>query len=331
MGDLQMTSPRLLDQVRLVLRRKHYALRTEYAYINWIRRFILYHHKQHPASMGAPEIETFLTHLAVDLVVAASTQNQALSALLFLYRHVLKIELDKHEINAVRARKARRLPTILSREEVGRIIIQLSGPHRLMVELLYGSGLRLSECLRLRVKDLDFAHHLIQVRDGKGAKDRITMLPDSLIQSLHEHLASVRRLHAEDLNRGAGHVYLPHAFSRKATYANREWIWQYVFPAPALSTDPRSKAVCRHHVHASSLHRAIKHAGRKAHIQKRITAHVFRHAFATHLLENGYDIRTVQELLGHKHVQTTMIYTHVLNRGPLAVHSPLDYPHESRR
>jgi integron integrase len=314
---------KLLDQVRGAIQRKHYSLSTEQTYVSWIKRYILFHKKQHPKEMGSAEIEAFLTHLAVDQNVAASTQNQALSALLFLYREVLKQELDG-PIDALRAKRPKRLPVVLTREETLKIIGYLSGMHRLMAKLLYGSGLRLMECLRLRVKDLDFAQHQIIVRDGKGMEDRITMLPDSLVPSLQEHLQRVKRLHEQDLAAGYGSVYLPFALERKYRDASQEWGWQYVFPSSRLSQDPRSGITRRHHMHQSSLQKAIKKAVQLAGIDKPVGPHTFRHCFATHLLENGYDIRTVQELLGHKDVKTTMIYTHVLNRGGIAVRSPLD-------
>lgn len=316
-------SPRLLDQVREVMRLKHYSYRTEQAYVDWIRRFILFHGKRHPQEMGAPEIEAFLTHLAVHENVAASTQNQALNALLFLYREVLGREITD-PIQALRAKKPRRLPTVLTRHEVQSLLAHLSGPPLLMAQLLYGSGLRLMECLRLRVKDLDFDYHTITVRDGKGDKDRVTILPASLIGSLQKHLEEVKRLHEQDLAQGYGAVYLPDALARKYPNAGREWAWQWVFPSPRLSLDPRSGTVRRHHMDPASLQRAIRHAAQAATLSKPVSPHTLRHSFATHLLENGYDIRTVQELLGHKDVRTTMVYTHVLQRGGLAVRSPLD-------
>ncbi len=313
---------RLLDQVRDALRLKHYSIRTEDSYVDWIRRYILFHGKRHPNEMGAPEIEAFLTHLAVNEHVATSTQNQALSALLFLYREVLHKDLGP--IDALRARKPKRLPTVLTQDEVRRVFDHLSGTHQLMAKLLYGSGLRLMECLRLRVKDIDFAQRAIIVRDGKGEQDRVTMLPESLIAPLQKHLQYVKRLHEEDLAKGYGAVYLPYALERKYPNAEREWIWQYVFPSERLSVDPRSGIVRRHHLDESGLQKAVRRAARAAGITKPVSPHTFRHSFATHLLENGYDIRTVQEILGHKDVKTTMIYTHVLQRGGLAVRSPLD-------
>ncbi|MEA3334551.1 MAG: integron integrase [Chloroflexota bacterium] len=314
---------RLLDQVRDLIRLKHYAYSTEKTYVQWIKRFILFHNKRHPRDMGRPEIEAFLTHLAVERNVKASTQNQAYSALLFLYREVLDID-PGFPIQAVRARKPRRLPTVLTREEVHLVIGYMSGIQQIQAQLLYGSGLRLMETLRLRTKDLDFARHQIIVRDGKGAKDRITMLPDSLVVPLREHLPRVKRLHDCDLAQGYGSVHMPYAFERKHRNASREWIWQYVFPSAKLSMDPRSGVTRRWHQSPSTLQKAVKRAASQTGITKRISCHTFRHSFATHLLEEGYDIRTVQELLGHKDVKTTMIYTHVLNRGGLAVRSPLD-------
>ncbi len=318
-----MPQPRkLLDQVRDAIRLKHYSIRTEQAYVDWITRYILFHHKRHPKEMGVPEIQDFLTHLAVNLNVSASTQNQALCALLFLYREVLHQDLGP--IDALRAQKPKRLPTVLTRDEVQRLIAQMSGTHQLMAKLLYGSGLRLMECVRLRVKDLDFGQHLIVVRDGKGEKDRITMLPDAVVPALQEHLQRVKLIHENDLKLGYGSVYLPYALERKLPNASKEWVWQYVFPSDRLSTDPRSGITRRHHLDETGLQKAVRAAARMAGITKRVTCHTFRHSFATHLLESGYDIRTVQELLGHKDVKTTMIYTHVLNRGGLAVRSPLD-------
>jgi len=273
--------------------------------------------------MGVPEIEAFLTHLAVDKNVAASTQNQAFAALLFLYREVLKQDLEG-PIDSVRAKKPERLPTVMTREEVAAVITAMSVTYQLIAKLLYGSGLRLIECLRLRVKDIDFAQRQIIVRSGKGMKDRLTMLPDTLAEPLRMHLQRVRMLHQQDLADGYGAVYLPYALERKYPNANREWGWQYVFPAAKRSKDPRSGVVRRHHLGASGPQKAVRRAVKLAGLNKHVTPHVFRHSFATHLLEDGYDIRTVQELLGHKDVKTTMLYTHVLNRGPLAVRSPLD-------
>jgi integron integrase len=319
-----MGKKKLLDRVSEAIRLKHYSPRTEEAYVSWIRRFILFHDKRHPRKMGAAEIKEFLTHLAVDRNVAASTQNQALYAILFLYREVLRKDLDEKTIDAVRAKKPKRLPVVLTREEVRRVIGLLSGAHRLMAKLLYGSGLRLMECLRLRVKDVDFEQRQIVVRDGKGGKDRVTILPEALVPFLQEHLQHVKYLHDDDLKKGYGSAPLPSALERKYPNASRDWKWQYVFPASKRTPYPHTGLIGRSHADPGGLYKAIKRATRRAGIDKNVTPHVFRHSFATHLLEDGYDIRTVQELLGHKNVKTTMIYTHVLNRGGLAVRSPLD-------
>lgn len=317
-----LMAKKLLDQARDILRAKHYSIRTEDAYIHWMRRFILYHHKRHPNVMGAAEVQEFISHLATDQDVAASTQNQALSAVLFLYRHVLQIDLGPLQIT--HAQRPQRLPAVLTNEETVRVLNQLSGTHKLMAQLLYGSGLRLMECLRLRVKDIDFQYKTVTVRNGKGDKDRVTPLPESVIPDMRRQIERVNLIHQEDLAAGFGEVYLPHALHRKYPHAGREFLWQYLFPASRRAHDPLGGKVRRHHLDASGLQRAIKEAARKAAIQKRVTAHTLRHSFATHLLQTGYDIRTVQELLGHKDVRTTMIYTHVLQRGGLAVRSPLD-------
>jgi len=314
---------KLLEQVREVMRVKHYSTRTEQAYLSWIKRYILFHRKRHLLDMGKPEIEAFLTHLAIDLNVSASTQNQAFNALLFLYGHVLDKQFAD-TINASRARRPKRLPTVMTKQETTEVISALSGVYQLMAKLLYGSGLRLMECVRVRVKDVDFGMNHIVVRDAKGMKDRVTVLPESVKPSLREHLERVKRLHENDLAEGYGSVYLPHALARKYPKASREWGWQYVFPANGLSTDPRTGEMRRHHVHENSLQKAVKKAVKLTRIEKAVTCHTFRHSFATHLLEDGYDIRTVQELLGHKDLSTTMIYTHVLNRGVKGVISPLD-------
>jgi integron integrase len=316
-------SRKLLDQVRDAIRLKHYSIRTEDAYADWVKRFILFHGKRHPAEMGVPEITAFLTHLAVHDQVASSTQNQALNALVFLYREVLGQELNGR-LDLVRAKKPQRLPVVLTREEVQAILHQMPSDYQLMAKLLYGSGLRLLECLRLRVKDLDFARRELVVRDGKGMKDRVTVLPTPLVEPLQAHLVKVRQIHADDLANGYGAVYLPFALERKYPNANREWAWQYVFPAERRTPDPRSAEVRRHHVGETSLQKAVRDAVRAANLSKPATCHTFRHSFATHLLEAGYDVRTIQELLGHADVKTTMIYTHVLNRGGLAVRSPLE-------
>lgn len=315
--------PKLLDQVREKIRLKHYSIRTEQAYVDWIRRFILFHGKRHPAEMGAPEVEAFLTHLAVQGKVAASTQNQARSALLFLYRAVLGQELPWLD-DVEQAKRPQRLPVVLTHAEVKTVLNHLRGTHRLLASLLYGTGMRLMEGLRLRVKDIDFDQQEVLVRDGKGAKDRVTPLPATLIQPLQNHLARVKTLHEQDLHAGYGAVYLPDALERKYPNANREWGWQYVFPSRQLSVDPRSGVTRRHHADEKGVQRAMQQAVRDAGLTKPATPHTLRHSFATHLLMAGYDIRTVQELLGHADVSTTMIYTHVLNRGGKGVVSPLD-------
>ena len=320
---MSIQQPKLLDQVRNTLRRKHYSIRTEESYVNWIKRFILFHNKKHPKEMNVPEIEQFLTHLAVNGQVASSTQNQAHYAILFLYRHVLKQELDG-SIDAVRAKQKLRLPTVLDKTEVFRIIDNLPPHHQLPVQLLYGSGLRLMEVVRLRVKDIDFAQHQIIVRDGKGGKDRNTLLPDSLCAPIQLQLHYAKTLHQNDLAAGYGAVYLPYALERKYPNANKEWPWQYLFPSHKLAKDPRSDLIRRHHISESTLQKAVKTAVQTSDINKPVGCHTFRHCFATHLLENGYDIRTIQELLGHEKLETTMIYTHVIKRGGLAVRSPLD-------
>jgi integron integrase len=307
-----------------VLRRQHYAIRTEETYVQWIIRFIHFHNIRHPQEMDTPEIEAFLNHLAVEQQVAASTQNQALSAILFLYKQVLHKPLSA-KIDALRAKTSQRLPTVLSQSEIRALLNALPvGAPQLIARLLYGTGLRLMEGLRLRVKDIDFEQQQIIVRAGKGDKDRVTILPNTLRQPLEQHLQKVDTLHQKDLAGGHGDVYLPYALERKYPNANREWGWQYVFPSPRLSVDPLSGKVRRHHLDESGLRKTIKQAARQVGIHKPVGPHTLRHSFATHLLENGYDIRTVQELLGHKDVRTTMIYTHVLKRGGLAVRSPLD-------
>jgi integron integrase len=314
---------KLLEQVSEQIRLKHYSYRTEETYVQWIRRYILFHNKRHPKDMGVPEIEAFLGHLAVEGKVAASTQNQALSAILFLYQQVLKQELDGR-VDAIRAKRPHYLPTVLSPDEVRAILTQMSGVHQLIVQILYGSGLRQTECLKLRVKDLDFQQAQIIVRAGKGGKDRVTPLPHTLMAPLQEHLQTVRRIHQQDLARGYGQVPLPFAMAKKHPNAERDWVWQFVFPAINIKKDDSALFAYRHPLHETGIQKALKAATRLAGIPKRVSCHTFRHSFATHLLQNGYDIRTVQELLGHKDVQTTMIYTHVLNRGGRGVVSPLD-------
>lgn len=318
-------SPKLLDVVRGKIRLKHYSIRTEQAYVDWIKRFILHFDKQHPKDLGASEVEGFLTHLAVVGKVSASTQNQAKSALLFLYKEVLGAELPW--LNDVQqAKTPKRLPVVLSKDEVAGILARLEGTHHLVVSLLYGTGMRILEALRLRVKDIDFERKEILIRDGKGFKDRVTMLPVSLVKPLQAHLAKVKSLYEADLTEGYGEVYLPYALAKKYPYAARDWSWQYVFPSGKLSVDPRSEdnKTRRHHVQDQAIQRAVRQAVVDSGITKAATPHTFRHSFATHLLENGYDIRTVQELLGHSDVSTTMIYTHVLNKGGRGVGSPLD-------
>jgi integron integrase len=318
-----VSEPRLLDQLRGRLRVKHYSIRTEQAYVDWVRRFILFHDTRHPRDLGAAEVETFLTDLAVRKRVSPSTQNQAKSAILFLYREVIDAELPWLG-GVVAARAPQRLPVVLTIEEVEAVLGRMRGTSGLIARLLYGSGLRIMECLRLRVKDIDFSRREILVRDGKGAKDRVTMLPDTLVEPLQRQLERVRDLHAEDLLAGFGSVYLPYALDRKYPNASKEWMWQYVFPSGRLSRDPRSGETRRHHANEKPIQRALQSALRAAGVRKPASPHTLRHAFATHLLQSGYDIRTVQELLGHQDVSTTMIYTHVLNRGGRGVHSPLD-------
>ena len=315
---------KLLDRYSEALRNRHYSLRTEKTYISWVRQYIVYHNKRHPSEMGVSEINDFITYLVNGRTISASTQNQAISAILFLYRNVLQMELDETALLPIRPGRPKRVPTVLSRDEAKRVISKMDGIHKLMTQLMYGSGLRLMEVLRLRVKDLDFDNHQVIVRDGKGENDRLTMFPDSLLEPLRLHLQQVRALHDQDLVRGLGTVYLPYALERKYPNATREFAWQYVFPAPDVSFDPVSGVRQRHHLGESGLQKAVKQAARRAKMDKPVTPHTFRHSFATHLLESGYDIRTVQELLGHKDVKTTMIYTHVLNRGGMAVRSPLD-------
>ncbi|HVN79816.1 MAG TPA: integron integrase [Terriglobia bacterium] len=315
--------PRLLDQLRAAIRVRHYSIRTEESYVRWVREFILFHHKRHPEDLGEAEVSRYLTHLAVNHKVTASTQNQALSALLFLYRNVLKRELGQFK-DIEKAKRPQRLPMVFTREEVRAVLAQLEGTEWLMASLLYGAGLRLMECLRLRTKDLDFSYRQVVVRDGKGQKDRVTPLPEALIKPLQRHLERVKALHTADLKEGFGEVYLPDALARKYPNACREWGWQYVFPSSKRSVDPRSGAVRRHHQDENTLQRAVGAAVRRAGLIKPGSCHTFRHSFATHLLEDGYDIRTVQELLGHQDVRTTMIYTHVMNKGGKGVRSPLD-------
>ena len=313
----------LVGDVRRALVARHYSVRTEGAYLGWIKRFILANRLRHPLELGHREVEAFLTRLAVEGRVAPATQNQALCALLFLYRDVLRVQLPWME-EVVRAKPQRKLPVVLSREEVRMLLAQLDGRAWLLASVLYGTGLRLMECLRLRVKDVDFQRCEIVVRDGKGGKDRRTLLPRSLVEPLQLEVERARVLHASDVQAGFGEVWMPHALARKYRSAARDFGWQFVFPALRRSMDPRDDLERRHHVDAEFVSRSLKRARDRAGIAKHVTAHTLRHSFATHLLEAGYDIRTIQELLGHKDVATTQIYTHVLNRGPHAVLSPLD-------
>ena len=315
--------PRLLDRVRQAVRIRHYSRRTEDAYVSWIRRFILFHRKRHPDEMGGVEVEQFLSWLAVRRRVSASTQNQALSALLFLYKAVLRIDIGSVP-TVVRAHTPERLPVVLSRREAAAVLTHVAGTMRLVVLLLYGAGLRLEECLELRVKEVDFDRDQIVVRQGKGRKDRVTILPAAAKAGVADHLAGVRRLHEQDLERGLGRVVLPYALGRKFPNAATEWRWQFVFPAGRICRDARFGPPTRFHLHESVVQKAVAQAARQAGFTKRVSPHTLRHSFATHLLEDGYDIRTVQELLGHRDVGTTMIYTHVLHRGALGVKSPVD-------
>lgn len=316
-------SPKLLDRMRAEIRLRHYSLRTEQAYVDWARRYILFHGKQHPQALGAEAVRDFLSYLASERNVSASTQNQAKSALLFLYREVLKIELPWLD-EVIAAKASRRLPVVLTPTEARRLLDATSGTMGLIAALLYGTGMRLLEGLRLRVKDVEFERREIVVREAKGNKDRVTVLPENLILPLRTHLEKVRALHERDLGAGFGEVQLPDALAVKYPNAPRAWAWQFVFPSGSRSFDPRSGVERRHHVHESSVQRAVREAAKLARIAKPVSPHVLRHSFATHLLQAGYDIRTVQELLGHKDVATTMIYTHVLNKGGRGVVSPLD-------
>lgn len=315
--------PKLLERLRSAIRTRHYSIRTEEAYTSWVKRFILFHNKRHPRDMGEKEINQFLSYLAEERNVASSTQNQALCAIIFLYKYVLKIEIgDLGDL--ARAKKPKRLPVVLSHREMKAIFDNLSGIHWMMATLLYGAGLRLMECLRLRVKDIDFDLNQIIVRDAKGGKDRVTMLPQIAREPLKEHLKQVKKIHQEDLENNHGCVYLPNALQNKYPEAEKEWGWKYVFPSQRISRDPRSGIKRRHHLSEHVLARALKKALRQTNIHKKATCHSLRHSFATHLLEAGYDIRTIQELLGHKNLQTTMVYTHMLNKGGKGVRSPAD-------
>ena len=324
--DLESVSPnkpRLLEQVRDVLRYLHYSYRTEQSYIHWIKRYIYFHNKKHPREMGADQIVEYLTYLAVKRKVSPSTQNQALSALLFLYKQVLKVDLPWLE-NIKRAKRKKYIPVVFTRNEVKQLLAQFEGTRWLIFSLMYGAGLRLSECIRLRVKDVDFHYRQLIIRDSKGYKDRVTVLPAPLIDPLRNHMTRVKERHELDLKQGYGDVYLPFALNKKYPNADREWHWQFIFPSANISTDPATGRRRRHHVYDRSLQRAMKRALVSAQIHKPAGTHTLRHSFATHLLEDGYDIRTVQELLGHKDVKTTQIYTHVLQKGGAAVRSPLE-------
>ncbi len=317
------TQPRLLDQLRSAIRLRHYSIRTEQSYVHWVRRYVLFHGKRHPAEMGADEVTRFLSHLAVDRHVSASTQNQALAAILFLYRHVLGIELPWLN-DVVRAKRPVRIPVVFTRDEVRRLLAPLEGTVWLMASLIYGAGLRVSECVHLRTKDVDFHYCQLIVRDSKGQKDRVTVLPSALIEPLRTHLARVKTLHELDLKDGFGEAELPHALARKYPNAGKEWGWQFVFPSAKRSPGWHDGVERRFHVSDSTIQKALKQAMRQARIMKPGSVHTLRHSFATHLLESGYDIRTVQELLGHRDVKTTQIYTHVLQKGGHAARSPLD-------
>jgi integron integrase len=318
-----MNKPRLLDQVRLSIRRKHYSHRTEQSYVFWTRSYIRYHRMRHPREMREAELKQFLDYLANTRKVSASTQNQALCAILYLYREVLEEPLGL--VTGVdRARRTQNIPVVLTRDEVRRVLQQLDGVHWLLASLLYGTGMRVTEGIRLRVTDIDFEYGQITIRKGKGDKDRVTLLPERLREPLLNHLATVRLLHERDIEAGFGHTWLPYALDRKFPYADREWIWQFVFPSSIRSPDRTDGVIRRFHMSPKTIQHAMRRAVQKSGISKRAGCHTLRHSFATHLIEDGYDIRTVQELLGHKDVKTTQIYTHVLNRGGRGVRSPLD-------
>ncbi len=315
--------PKLLEQVSIEVQTRHYSRRTDKTYRNWIKQFVLFHGKKHPKQMGEVEVNQFLSHLSTRRNVSASTQNQALSAILFLYKNVLHKELGDFG-NVIRAKRSRKIPVVFTKDEVRQILKNLPGEKQLMASLLYGSGLRLTECLRLRVKDVDFDNKQIIVRDGKGEKDRVTLLSEKVIPFLKKHLIKVRKIHTEDIEKGICTTNMPYALERKYPNIAKEWHWQYVFPSSKTVVDKKTGEIKRHHLSESALQRAVKGAIKLAKVEKHGGCHTFRHSFATHLLENGYDIRTIQELLGHKKLETTMIYTHVLHNGPLGVKSPGD-------
>lgn len=322
MTDTNDDQPKLMDLVRNRIRTQHYSIRTEHAYLQWIKRFILFHQKQHPSTMGKPEVENFLTYLANNHSSSA-TQNQALSALLFLYKQVLQ-RPESEFIDVLRAKKSQHLPTVLSVTEIKQLFSHLNGLMELIAHLLYGTGMRLMECMRLRVQDIDFELNQIIIRNGKGSKDRITLLPNRLIEGLQQQVKHVKNTHAKDVAHGYGEVYLPNALAKKYPNAAKNLAWQYLFPADSLSIDPRSGNKRRHHLDEQLVQRYVKRAAQQANINKPVSPHTLRHSFATHLLQSGYDIRTIQELLGHSDIRTTMIYTHVLNKGGKGVISPLD-------
>jgi len=317
------SKPKLLERLRTTIRTKNYSYRTEQTYVHWVRRFILFHNKRHPQTMGENEIAQFINYLATKENVSASSQNQALCSIVFLYKNVLRKEIG--DIKILWAKKPKHLPVVFTKEEVSKVLAQLKGTNWLMASLLYGAGLRLTECLQLRICDIDFEYKQITVRDAKGHVDRRTMLPKKICSSLKEHIKKVKKLHEKDLRDGYGSVYLPYALKKKYPNADKEWKWQFVFPAKKISRDPRTGILRRHHIYETVLQKAVKTAIKRAGITKHAGCHTFRHSFATHLLEAGYDIRTVQELLGHKNVNTTMIYTHVLNKGGKGVKSPIDF------
>jgi integron integrase len=321
-----MSKKKLLDQVREQIRVRHYSMKTESTYISWIKRYIFFHHKKHPIEMGKEEIEAFLTHLAVERKVSATTQNQAFNAILFLYTQVLGVPLKDQNIQALRAQQRIHIPVVLTKEEVGRVISNLNGVYQLMGYLMYGCGLRMKEVLNLRIKDVDFGFEKIYIWDSKSLKDRTVPLPQKIRQRLQMQVQYVEELHQKDLADGFGSVYLPHALERKFPNAHKETKWQFLFPMKSVSTDPRTGIRRRHHILDKTFGRNIKQAALKANIHKRVTSHIFRHSYATHLLQGGVDIRSIQELLGHKSVETTMIYTHVVKElNQASIRSPLDY------